>query len=522
MAPARVHEPTEIRRAGVLLHPTSLPGRHGIGDMGDEAIRFLDALASAGISVWQLLPLGPTGLGNSPYSAVSVFAGNPLLIAPERLVAQGLLVPASLDVVPGFPDDRVDDDSVRTWKERLLRHAWEDVRRGTRPEARNARDEAAAWAAAPEQAAWLDDWTFFAALRERHGGASWLAWDPPLAQREPDALAAAARALGPSREYHAFVQWIFARQWSVLLAAARERGIAILGDLPIYPAMDSAEVWVRHDLFHFGKDGLPESVAGVPPDYFSETGQLWGNPIYRWDRCAAEGFAWWISRVRAALDRCDLLRLDHFRGFASAWAVPAGAKTAIDGAWIQGPGMAFFDALRASLGGLPLIAEDLGDIDDGVEALLRDAGLPGMRVLQFGLLDRKSPHHPANHISHAVAYTGTHDNDTTRGWYDALSVGERRKVCAELGVRGRGVVNAILRVAMESPAALAVVPMQDLLDLGTEARMNTPAEPEGNWGWRMKPGAWPARRVGRLRKLLVATRRAPAARLARRGARAPS
>jgi len=517
----RAHAPN-ARRAGILLHPTSLPGRHGIGDMGEEAIRFLDGLASAGISIWQVLPLGPTGLGNSPYSAVSIFAGNPLLISPERLVADGLLAPASLDVIPGFPEDRVDFATARAWKETLLRHAWDGVRRGATAAARAAREEASAWAQEPARAAWMDDWTLYAALRERHGGASWLAWDPPLAQREPGALEAASRALAPARAYHAFVQWVFARQWAAVHRAARERGIAILGDLPIYPAMDSAEVWVRHDLFHFGEDGLPTSVAGVPPDYFSATGQLWGNPLYRWDRCEAEGFAWWISRVKAALEACDLLRLDHFRGFASAWAVPAGAKTAIEGRWIPGPGMSFFRALRASLGGLPLIAEDLGDIDHGVETLLRDSGLPGMRVLQFGLLDPKSPHHPRRHIAHCVAYTGTHDNDTMRGWYRTLRPKERKAVCAALGVGGRGVVNAAIRAVMESPAYLSIVPMQDLLNLGSQDRMNTPAKPNGNWAWRLPAGAWSPRRRRGLRKLLEATRRAPAAPPARRGARAPS
>ena len=331
-----------------------------------------------------------------------------------------------------------------------------------------------------------------------------------------------SRALASSRGYHAFVQWIFSRQWDALHGAARERGIAILGDLPIYPAMDSAEVWVRPDLFHFGDDGLPESVAGVPPDYFSATGQLWGNPLYRWDRCEAEGFAWWISRVRRALQACDLLRLDHFRGFASAWAVPAGAKTAVDGCWIPGPGMRFFRALREALGSLPMIAEDLGDIDDSVEALLRDSGLPGMRVLQFGLLDPTSTHHPQRYIEHCVAYTGTHDNDTLRGWYDSLRRQERGAACAALGVRGREFVNAAIRAVVNSRANLAVVPMQDLMALGTEDRMNTPAVPEGNWDWRLQPGAWTARRTTRLRTLLAATRRAPAEPPARRGARAPS
>ncbi len=487
------------RRAGVLLHPTSLPGRHGIGDAGPEAIRFLDWVAAAGFSVWQVLPLGPTGLGNSPYSALSVFAGGPLLISPERLAESGLLPPAALEVVPGFPEDRADFEGARVWKERLLRRAWESAKAGTLPRARAAREEAAAWAMAPERAAWLPDWTLYAAIKERHGGHAWTDWDSPLREREPGAMAEAERALGTEREYHAFVQWLFARQWGDVRVAARERGIAILGDIPIYPAMDSAEVWARRDLFQFGDNGKPEAVAGVPPDYFSKTGQLWGNPLYRWDRHEADGFAWWIARVRAALETCDFLRLDHFRAIAGYWAVPAGAKSAVEGRWLPGPGLRFFEALRAALGGLPLVAEDLGDVDDGVRALLRDTGLPGMRVLQFGLLDAASTHHPANHVANAVAYTGTHDNDTARGWFEALTAEEQARVLEAVGGDAAGIAGAMIRSVLASPARLAIVPMQDVLGLGSEARMNTPAEAEGNWGWRMRKSDVTSELVGRIR-----------------------
>jgi len=479
----------DTRRAGILLHPTSLPGRHGIGDAGPNAIRFLDWAASAGLSVWQVLPLGPTGVGNSPYSAFSNFARNPLLISPERLVEAGLLSPSVLEVVPGFPENRVDFAGTRAWRERLLRRAWDVARAGATPSAREAREAATAWASSEAQATWLPDWTLYAAIKERHEGSAWMGWAPSLAQREPAAMAEAEAALGVAREYHAFVQWLFAWQWGSVRAAARERGIAILGDIPIYPAMDSAEVWARRDLFQFGPDGLPESVAGVPPDYFSDTGQLWGNPLYRWDRHEADGFAWWTARVRAALGDCDLLRLDHFRGFAGYWAVPAGAKSATaaaGGRWLPGPGMRLFTALRAALGGLPLVAEDLGDIDDGVRDLLRETGLPGMRVLQFGLLDATSTHHPANHVANCVAYTGTHDNDTARGWFEALTAEERTRVLATVGGDGSDIAWAMIRCAMASPARLAVVPMQDVLGLGSAARMNTPSEPEGNWAWRMK------------------------------------
>jgi 4-alpha-glucanotransferase len=320
-------------------------------------------------------------------------------------------------------------------------------------------------------------------------------WDPSLAQREPAAMAEAERALGTAREAHAFAQWLFARQWSALREAARARGVAILGDVPIYPAMDSAEVWARRDLFQFGADGFPESVAGVPPDYFSKTGQLWGNPLYRWDRHEADGFAWWIERVRASLGRCDLLRLDHFRGFAGYWAVPSKARSAVEGRWLPGPGMRLLSALRSGLGELPLIAEDLGDVDDGVRSLLNESGLPGMRVLQFGLLDATSTHHPKNHVPNCVAYTGTHDNDTARGWFESLEPKERARVLAEVGGDERDISWGMIRCVMASPARLAIVPMQDVLGLGSEARMNTPAEAEGNWGWRLSAAPPPATRV---------------------------
>ncbi|HSQ61036.1 MAG TPA: 4-alpha-glucanotransferase [Acidobacteriota bacterium] len=502
------------RRAGVLLHPTSLPGRYGTGDLGSEAIRFLDWAAAAGFRIWQVLPLGPTYDIGSPYGELSVFAGNPLLISPERMAAEGLLPPGALEVTPDFPVARVEFPAVRAWKETLLRRSWDTVRAGGTEAAPAALEEARAWASDPSRSGWLGDWTLYAALKERHDGAEWPAWDPPLARREPGALAEAAKALAAAREYHAYVQWLFARQWGALHAAARSRGISILGDLPIYPAPDSAEVWARLDLFRYGPDGFPDCVAGVPPDYFSATGQLWGNPLYRWDRCEAEGFAWWIERVRATLERCDLLRLDHFRGFAAYWAVPAGATSAIEGRWEPGPGMRFFEALRRALGALPLIAEDLGDIDDHVRALLRDSGLPGMRVLQFGLLDPSSTHHPAHHPEHAVVYTGTHDNDTARGWAESLTAEEGVRLHAALGLpedaSSADVVRGMIRVAMESRAELAIVPMQDVLGLGSEARMNLPAEPEGNWAWRMREGDVDAGSVSRLGGVIAASRRSPA------------
>jgi 4-alpha-glucanotransferase len=499
------------RSAGVLLHPTSLPGRFGIGDLGPGAVRFLDWARSAGFSVWQILPLGPTGPENSPYGALSVFAGNPLLISPEWLAEDGWLGEATLAEVPEFPEGPVDYERARMWKERLLRAAWDQARGGAG--ARAVRDELRAFLGAPERAGWLSEWTLYAAIKERQDGAAWHDWYAPVARRVPAAMEATERTVVVDREYHGFVQWIFARQWRRLHDAARERGIEIIGDMPIYPAPDSAEVWTRQDLFTLGEDGRPEEVAGVPPDYFSETGQLWGNPLYRWDRMEAEGFTWWIARVRAALETCDRLRIDHFRGFANYWAVPAGAETAVEGRWLPGPGMKLFEALRAALGtDLPIIAEDLGIIDEPVRELLRATGFPGMRVLQFGLLDPSSTHHPLHHPENCVVYTGTHDNDTARGWFEALELGERNRVLSEVGGNAGEIGWSMIRVALESPARLAIIPMQDVLGLGSDGRMNTPSEREGNWRWRMGEWALAGETAARARGLAERSARTQAAR----------
>ncbi len=359
----------------------------------------------------------------------------------------------------------------------------------------------------PRNAAWLPDWTLYASIKERQDGAAWTEWYPPVARRVSAALEASERTVVVDREFQAFVQWLFARQWRRVHDAARERGIAIMGDVPIYPALDSAEVWARQDLFTLGKDGQPEEVAGVPPDYFSETGQLWGNPLYRWDRMEAEGFAWWIARMRAALETFDRVRLDHFRAFAAYWAVPAEARTAEEGRWIQGPGMKLFEALRAALGDLPIVAEDLGIIDEPVRTLLRATGFPGMHVLQFGLTDRTSTHHPDHHVENSVVYTGTHDNDTARGWFEQLEPEDRELVLSAIDGDGSEIEWDMIHAALESPARLAIIPMQDLLGLGSEARMNTPSLAEGNWEWRMGEGALTPERAARLRGIVESSRR---------------
>jgi 4-alpha-glucanotransferase len=480
--------------------------------VGPRAVRFLDWAASAGLSTWQILPLGPTGHLNSPYSALSVFAGNPLLVSPEWLAEEGWLGEETLAEVPEFPEGPVNYERARMWKERMLRAAWDAVRTGQGAAARAARDQLRAFSQAPDRAGWLSDWTLYAAIKQRQDDAAWTDWYAPVARRVPAALEATERTVVVDREYHAFVQWVFARQWRRLHDAARERGIEIVGDIPIYPAPDSAEVWARQDLFTLGKDGRPEEVGGVPPDYFSETGQLWGNPLYRWDRLDAEGFAWWIARMRAALETCDRLRLDHFRGFASYWAVPAAAPTAVEGRWLPGPGMKLFDALRAALGELPIIAEDLGIIDDPVRELLRATGFPGMRVLQFGLLDPSSTHHPLHHVENCVVYTGTHDNDTVRGWFESFDPAARGRVLAEIGGDESEIAWSMIRVALESPARRAIVPVQDILGLGSEARMNLPSVQEGNWEWRMGEGALTEERAGRLRGMAERSARTSAAR----------
>ena len=487
------------RSAGILLHPTSLPGRSPIGDVGPAAERFLDWAASAGQTLWQVLPLGPTGAGSSPYTSASAFAGNPLLVSPERLVEDGLIATAALDGAP-LSEGRVDYDAARRWKEGILRAAWARFQAGAAPALRG---ELAAFRQAPEQAPWLDDWARFAALKRRFGERPWTGWGPDLAFREPDAIAAADAELAAEIAYHRFVQFVFFRQWKRLREGAAARGVAILGDIPIYLAHDSADVWANQELFELDDAGLPGAVAGVPPDYFSATGQLWGNPLYRWDRLAEDGFAWWIARIRSSLALCDLLRIDHFRAFEAYWSVPARERTALGGHWVPGPGRGLFDAASAALGELPIVAEDLGDITPEVRALLDGLGFPGMKVLQFAFYAADSEYLPHRHVPNCVVYTGTHDNDTARGWYAALKPEERERVWDYLGSDGTEIEWALARAAYASVAGRAIVPMQDVLSLGSEARMNTPSEPADNWRWRAPWNAWRPELAERLRRMAV-------------------
>lgn len=490
------------RVAGILLHPTSLPGRFGIGELGPEAVRFLDWMAGAGQSIWQVLPLGPTGFANSPYATLSAFAGNSLLVSPERLVEAGLLGADALERAPAFPEGRVDYDAVGKWKDALLRESWGLVNGdgvGGATTRREVRAAVRAWADAPEQADWLPAWALFAALKRRSGGAGWRSWDSGVRRRDPAALAHAAAEARDEIEFQEYIQFVFFQQWEAVRRAAHDRGIEVFGDAPIYVPFDSADVWERPDCFQLNGDLEPEAVSGVPPDYFSETGQLWGTPLYRWDRLEADGFAWWIQRVRAELRRFDLLRLDHFRAFQAYWSIPARAKSAAEGRWLPGPGIRVFRALEAALGNLPLVAEDLGDIDEDVRGLVRDTGFPGMRVLQFGFGDPKSIHRPDRYPANCVAYTGTHDNDTLRGWLEGMGDDERLRVERWLrersgeghaGAAGRanavdGLARGLTHALYASAADRVIAPMQDFLGLGTEARMNVPAVERGNWEWRL-------------------------------------
>ncbi len=482
------------RSFGVLLHPTSLPGPFGIGDLGPAATAYLDWLHEAGAGWWQVLPLTPVGAGYSPYSSTSAFAGNSLLVSPELLVEDGLLDRHEL-ARPGSTDAaRVDWQRAVAVKDELLDRAW------TRAAA-EALPDMDTFAAA--QAGWLDDYAVYAALRRAHGETPWWQWPAPLARCHRDAVSAWRQQHQHEVRRIVFRQWLFDRQWQALRRQAAAHGVRLLGDAPIFVALDSADVWANRRLFRLDGDGRPLVVAGVPPDYFSADGQLWGNPLYDWDRLASEGYRWWIDRIAANLRMVDALRLDHFRGFAAFWEVPAGADTARDGRWVAGPGRALFDALAAALGSLPLVAEDLGFITDDVRALRDDLDLPGMAILQFAFDPReRSAFLPYQHRRNLVVYTGTHDNNTVAGWYRREASPEVRRFAVDYaGSEGREVHWDMIRLAFASVADLAVVPQQDVAGAGEEARMNTPGVPSGNWGFRLGPGMATAAHAQRLKHL---------------------
>ncbi len=484
------------RSAGILLHPTSLPGVHGIGELGAEALHFCSYLHDSGIKIWQVLPLNPTGYGDSPYQSLSAFAGNPLLISLEKLAAEGWLDREALQSPPDFPVDRVDFSLVIPWKFGLLRKAAANFLGSATAEAKAGFEEFA-----EENRAWLDDYALFMAAKDAHQGKVWTQWDPDLAARDHSALTKWREKLSSEIAAYKFWQFEFFRQWEAIQQECEQLGIRIMGDIPIYAAHDSADVWAHPELFWLDGEGNPLKVSGVPPDYFSATGQLWGNPLYRWDAMKKDGYRWWIERLRASLKMFNMVRLDHFRGFEAYWEIPAGEPTAIHGKWVKGPGAELFQALTDVLGPLPIVAENLGVITPEVEAIRKQFGYPGMAILQFAFsTDPQAPtFRPHNYEPQLVAYTGGHDNDTMFGWWrsgvaqSTRTQDDVRKEYADaqnyLGVSASQLdheVNWIfIREVMKSVANTVLFPMQDVLGLGSEARMNTPGTLGGNWTWRL-------------------------------------
>jgi 4-alpha-glucanotransferase len=467
------------RRSGILLHVTSLPSQFGIGDLGPQAHAWVETLARSKQSWWQVLPLGPTGYGDSPYQCFSAFAGNPNLISPELLIVDRLIQPLDLRGV-AFPDDHVEYARVIEFKSRLTERAWANFRAADRGPLTLAFDDYC-----QREADWLDEFALFMAIKGAHGQKSWQEWPEPLRLHDFAAIRDAEHDLKDEIGLHKFRQFLFARQWELLRDHALQQGVRFIGDMPIFVALDSADVWANPDLFLLDANRRPTVQAGVPPDYFAATGQLWGNPLYNWETHRESGYRWWKARLQAALRQVDLLRLDHFRGFEAAWHVPAGATTAQNGRWVKGPGRELFDSLRQEPGSLPLIAEDLGVITREVDALRHDLGLPGMRIAQFAFggatEERFLPH---NYERHTVVYTGTHDNNTTAGWYQELTPAERAYFRRYAPDSGEGPAQELMRLAWASVAELAVTPLQDLLGLGADARMNMPGRPSGNWRWR--------------------------------------
>jgi 4-alpha-glucanotransferase len=473
--------PLEYRASGVLLHVTSLPSAYGIGDLGSAAFSWIDRLRSAGQRWWQVLPLGPTGYGNSPYQSMSSFAANPALICPDSLVAEGLLKTA--DCEAEFTSDAVDYDVVIPFKARLLQTAWANFKSGARKDLGAAYDEFLS-----HQKHWLDDYALFEALKARFNGEYYLDWPEEFVQRRSDALNSARRELADRIDQVSFAQFLLFRQTDQLKEYAHSKGVRLIGDLPFFVSPDSSDVWADPEFFLLDEQRHPRFVAGVPPDYFSAEGQLWGNPVYNWDALRATGYRWSIDRLRALLAHVDAIRLDHFRGFAAAWHVPAGAASAQSGQWVQGPGAGFFRAVQEELGSLPFIAEDLGFITADVPALREQFQLPGTRVLQFAFDGHSdNPYLPNNFVSNTVAYTATHDNAPTREWYEQLPEYQRQKLWNYLK-RAPGATNdaapSLVNLAWSSIAALTVAPLQDLLNLGAESRMNVPGRASGNWRWR--------------------------------------
>ena len=496
------------RKAGILLHPTSLPGPYGIGEIGIAARKFVEKLEQAGQTYWQLLPLGPTGYGDSPYQALGTFAGNPILLCFHDLLADGLLKESQLSDFPAFPDSHVDYGPVLEARNSIL---LEVCRRFSRRASSELKIEFESFCERSKD--WLDDYALFSAIKAKQNLQPWTTWPEDLALRDTGALLRFKQKNPNAIRYAKILQFLFERQWSRLHAYAREHGILLIGDLPIFVSHDSADVWSHPELFYLDERGMPEVVAGVPPDYFSKTGQLWGNPLYKWDVHQASGFSWWLERIQSVLRQVDLVRIDHFRGFESYWEVPGDEATAENGRWVKAPGKQLFDAIQNELGNLPIIAEDLGVITDEVDALRDEFGLPGMRILHFSFgADQKGNDSPQGFPENCIVYTGTHDNDTTVGWFwreagvntteDAKDIeAERARVLAEVNTDGSQIHWDLIAFAHNLGVHTAIIPLQDVLGLGTEARMNVPGITGGNWAWRFSVDQLRDQDLSRLRDI---------------------
>lgn len=496
------------RGAGILLHITSLPSADGVGNFGPGAYSFVDFLAEAGQSYWQVLPLGPPspGEGNSPYSSSSAFAGNTLLISPELLVRDGYLAAGEIPTIENTRSDRIDYASATDFKRVVLDLAWERFRAGERPESYAKFLE--------ESAYWLDDYALFVTLKNHFGEIGWSDWPADIRDRRPEAMSKYASALAEEIEKQKFFQYLFNAQWDEIKGYANKKGIRIVGDLPIYMSLQSADTWAHPEIFKLDTDKRPRSVAGVPPDYFSQTGQLWGNPVYDWKRLVETEFDWWVRRIRHNLRLYDILRIDHFRGLVACWEIPAGARTAIDGEWVPVPGDRYFARLREVYTSLPIIAEDLGTITPDVREFIAKLGIPGMKVLLFAFGESlpENLYAPHNHVKNSVIYTGTHDNNTIRGWFESEATEAEKKSLSEYvgrEVTAEVVSEVLVRMAMMSVADTVLIPIQDHLGLGAKSRMNTPSVPNGNWEWRLKPELLGAGLLGRLRKLTQIYARLP-------------
>lgn len=480
------------RSSGILLHPTSLPGKYGIGELGEEAYRFVDFLIASGQQLWQILPLGHTGYGDSPYQCFSTFAGNPLLISLDKLCKEGLLSKEDLNLKEPFDVEKVDYGRVIDFKYPLLRKAYSNYK-GKELEAFCA-----------EHKSWLYDYAMFMALKNHFKGRPWPEWDEDIKLRKPEALKKYGQQLATDIGFYQFLQYEFFKQWHELRAYANSKNIKIIGDVPIYVAMDSSDAWSSPSAFLFDEKMNPTKVAGVPPDYFSKTGQLWGNPLYNWEALKKTGYKWWIERVKATQELVDIIRIDHFRGFAGYWAVPYGETTAIKGKWETGPGKDLFNTIKNELGELPILAEDLGFITQDVHDLRDAFNFPSMKILQFGFDSKEgSPYVPHLFNINSVAYTGTHDNDTVLGWFEKASTEDKQYFLDYTNSDGKNVSWDFLRLAWASVSLIALAPLQDVLSLGSEARMNTPSVASGNWQWRFKWEQITSELTDKLNKLTV-------------------